>query len=71
MVSTLAWNARDVGLVPALGTIFPIFITAMNWCCDQDPPVQTTCFTVVEPTLYVYVRSLPVYNCKLCIIVSI
>ena len=25
--STLAWNARDVGSVPALGTIFPIFIT--------------------------------------------
>ena len=24
---TLAWNARDVGLSPALGTIFPIFIT--------------------------------------------
>ena len=27
MVSTLAWNARDVGLIPALGTMFPIFIT--------------------------------------------
>ena len=25
--STLAWNARDVGLSPALGTIFPIFVT--------------------------------------------
>ena len=27
LVSTLAWNARDVGLIPALGAIFPIFIT--------------------------------------------
>ena len=25
--STLAWNARDVALIPALGTIIPIFIT--------------------------------------------
>ena len=25
--STLAWNARDVSSSPALGTIFPIFIT--------------------------------------------
>ena len=29
MVSTLAWNATDVGLIPALGTISPIFITPM------------------------------------------
>ena len=27
MVSTLAWNARDVGSI--LGTVFPIFITPM------------------------------------------
>ena len=27
LVSTLAWNVRDVGLIPALGTIFPIFVT--------------------------------------------
>ena len=26
IVSTLAWNAKDVGLIPTLGTIFPIFI---------------------------------------------
>ena len=29
MVSTLAWNARDVGYIPALGVIFLIFITLM------------------------------------------
>ena len=28
--STLARNARDVGSIPALGTIFPIFITPMT-----------------------------------------
>ena len=27
MDSTLAWNARDVGSIPALSTIFLIFIT--------------------------------------------
>ena len=27
MVSTLAWNARDVGSIPAIDIIFPIFIT--------------------------------------------
>ena len=27
MVSTLAWIARDVGSIPTLGTILPIFIT--------------------------------------------
>ena len=28
--STLAWNARDAGLIPTLGTIFPILITPMT-----------------------------------------
>ena len=26
MVSTLAWNARGMGLIPTLGAIFPLFI---------------------------------------------
>ena len=30
MVSILAQHARDVGSIPALGTIFPIFITPMT-----------------------------------------
>ena len=30
MVSTLAWNARDVGWIPTLGTIFSIFLTPMT-----------------------------------------
>ena len=29
--STLAWNARDVGSIPALSTIFPIFITPTTY----------------------------------------
>ena len=30
MVSILAQNTTDVGLIPALGTIFPIFITPLS-----------------------------------------
>ena len=30
MVSTLPRNARDVGFIPFLDTIFPIFITPMR-----------------------------------------
>ena len=30
MVRTLAWNVRDVGSIPDLGKIFPIFITQMT-----------------------------------------
>ena len=30
MVSTLAWNARDVGYIPTLDAIFPILITPMT-----------------------------------------
>ena len=29
-LGTLTWNARDVGSNPALGTLFPIFITLMT-----------------------------------------
>ena len=32
MVSTLVWNARDVGSIPTLGTIFPLFIALMTIC---------------------------------------
>ena len=31
--STPAWNARDAGSVPTLGTIFPIFITPTTVHC--------------------------------------
>ena len=27
VVSTLIWSSRDLGLIPALGAIFPIFVT--------------------------------------------
>ena len=29
-VSTLAWNASNVGSIPALGAIFPLFITSIS-----------------------------------------
>ena len=33
MASTPAWNARDVGSIPALGAIFPILITRTTVAC--------------------------------------
>ena len=33
IVSTLIQNAREVGTIPALGTVFPIFITPMTLGC--------------------------------------
>ena len=44
-------DARDVGLIPALGAIFPIFIhpPPQHWRRDQDP-VQAMCCIFVEPT---------------------
>ena len=48
MLSTLARNARDVGSIPTLSTIFPMSIKPMT--LDQDP-VQAMCCMVVEPTL--------------------
>ena len=36
MVSTLAHNARNVGLIPALGTTFPIFISPMTIVTKRD-----------------------------------
>ena len=61
MVRILAWNvARDVVLISALCTIFPI--TSRQWL---PGPVQTTSCMVVDPRLvYVYVWSLPVCNCR-------
>ena len=34
--STLAWNVRDVGSSPALGTVFTSFILPRHWDHDQD-----------------------------------
>ena len=62
MVSTLTRNARDVGSIPTLGTIFLIFITPTT-------PVDWTMILyklgvvwfLNLPRVYIYVRSLPVF----------
>ena len=48
MVSTLAQNARDVGLIAALGVIFPIFIITIMLV--PVIALQAVCCMVVEPT---------------------
>ena len=56
MVSTLAWNDRGVRSIPALGTIFPIFIT----------PMTLVAVTMILYKLYtVWLLSLPcVHACE-------
>ena len=55
MASTLARNARDVGLSPALGAIVPIFTPHPHdtGCCDLDPAQAMHCLAV-EPALCIW-----------------
>ena len=67
MVSTLAQNARGVGSIPALGTIFPIFNTPMT---------LTAVIKILYKLCAVRLLKLPlVYRGKyivcMCVIVSI
>ena len=66
MVSVLVQNAKDVDLIPALGTMFPIFITPTTLVCRHHDPVQGMRCVAIEPTLYMYMygRCLYVCNCK-------
>ena len=58
MVCTLARNVRNVDSVPALGAIFPIFITPMTQdSCDQAPACKAMLCIVVEPTLCMYGKA--------------
>ena len=54
MLSTLAWNRRDLVLIPTLGTIFAVLITPMT-LVDMTDPVQAISCTIVE-LVYMYVR---------------
>ena len=69
--STLAWNARDLGSSPTLGTVFPIFIKPMTLVAVtmilyklQALWLLNLPCVVVEPTLYMYGHCLYVSNCK-------
>ena len=61
--STLAQNARDVGSISALGTIFPIFNTHNASCHDHDPVQAMRCM-VFEPNLCMYMYGHCLYACK-------
>ena len=51
MVSTLAWNARNVRSIPALGTIFLVFITPMTLVAVTI----TLIIVVVYRCVYIYI----------------
>ena len=50
MVCKLAQNAKDVGLILALGAIFPICVTFRTLTSHDQEPVKATNCTDVEPT---------------------
>ena len=52
MVSVLAWNAREVGLIPALGTIYSHF-PHQTGSYDHDR-VEAVHYMVIKPTIYIY-----------------
>ena len=62
--STLARNARDVNLSPALDTVFPILITSTTLVAMTMDPIQAMRCMVVEPTLCMYMCGDPLYACN-------
>ena len=52
--STLAQNARDVCLIPALGTIFPIFITTR--AIAKKTTNHSSCDNLLLDYLLTYVK---------------
>ena len=57
MVSPLAQNAKDVGLIPTLGTLFPIFITSMALVAITMILYKLQTEFVVEATLYLEIQD--------------
>ena len=55
--STMAPNARDVGSILSLGTIFPHFYHTHDTGCHDHDPVQAACCMVIEPTLCMYISK--------------
>ena len=66
MISTLAQNARDVHLIPALGQIFPIFLATWHcllwpWSCKMYAVYGCWVYPVyIYIYIYIYVRWLSV-----------
>ena len=54
IVSTLAWNATDVGLIPDLGNNISHFHHTHDTGFQYDEPVQAACCMIVESILSMY-----------------
>ena len=54
MVGTLAWNARDVGSIPALDANISHCHHSHDTGCGDHDPVKAMRSVVVEPTLCMY-----------------
>ena len=67
MVSTLAQNARDMGLIPALGELFPIVTTPMTLVdviLYKLHVVWLLHLSSVYIYIYIYVNALTVCSYK-------
>ena len=64
MVSTWGRDARDAGLIPALGTIFHIFMTPTTLVPWLDSCTSYTLPGCWSYPVYVYAGYLSVWNCK-------
>ena len=55
MVITLAWDTRDVNLILALSTTYPVFLIPNDTGCRDEDYVNAMCCMVVKITLYMYI----------------
>ena len=60
MVSTLAWNARDPGVISALGVLFPIFIkptTHVGMSKTNHPRLIVLLNQLIYPPQYIAIYT--------------
>ena len=61
MVSTLAWNGRNVGMIAALSTMFPIFIAPMKLVAVSMILYKLCVVWLLNPTLCLYMYGHSLY----------
>ena len=69
--STLAPNARAVGLSPTLGTVFPIFITPMILVAMTMDPVQAMQCMVVDVCMTLVAVTMDPVQAMQCMVVDV
>ena len=65
VIRTLVWNARDVGLIPALGAMFLIFVTPTTLAAMTMCKVRIGWLLNLPVCIYMCDHFLYVSNCEL------